>query len=405
MRENRSVSSPARIFSSWPAVGFFPLLIQLALGLMALSFAPPAKAVVPVDISIQTPQIGDHALHILSSNLLELVLINTESPNSSVSPWNWVNNQQLFVAPRAGGVEVIVDGQLDPIIGMGFKRRPVYAPLLNWDLRIGNQLYLQLSNSIPNAASVKVLNNGSVWPSTLVFSSSADPLRFNPAIHVNQEGYMPGYPKVAVVGYYLGDMGEMQIPSTKFELIEAASGNKVFEGSLNPRKDVGYLYLPAPYQAVFQADFTAFNTPGEYRVSVPGMGASLPFHIDEGIAMDFARTYELGIFHQRGGYDVNMPFTRFTHAADPLAPALVPTNASALFAFTWRTVSNYCTQINPDNPPQVAPAMTNYAAQLFPFVNQGAVSVSGGHFEAGDYNRVTYNAAQVKIGRAWCRDR
>src|SRR5207247_6034746 len=33
------------------------------------------------------------------------------------------------------------------------------------------------------------------------------------------------------------------------------------------------------------------------------------------------------------------------------------------------------------------------AAQVYPFVKQGQVAVSGGHFEAGDYNRVTYNAA------------
>src|SRR6185437_11824406 len=34
-------------------------------------------------------------------------------------------------------------------------------------------------------------------------------------------------------------------------------------------------------------------------------------------------------------------------------------------------------------------------AQLYPFVNQGPVDTTGGHFEAGDYNRVTYNSAQL----------
>src|SRR6516164_9447076 len=78
-----------------------------------------------------------------------------------------------------------------------------------------------------------------------------------------------------------------------------------------------------------------------------------------------------------------------------MAPASVPTNDSAPFAFTWETVSNYATQLNPDNPTQIAPILTNYPAQLFPFVNQGTASVSGGHFEAGDYNRVAYNGAQI----------
>src|SRR5207253_1745579 len=110
---------------------------------------------------------------------------------------------------------------------------------------------------------------------------------------------------------------------------------------------------------------------------------------------DFARTYALGMYHQRSGFNVALPFTRFTHAPDHMAPASVPTNASAPFAFTWYTVSNYVIDVNSDNPPQTAPQLTNFSAQLYPFVNRGQVAVSGGHFEAGDYNRVTYNAAQL----------
>src|SRR5262249_33988273 len=234
-----------------------------------------------------------------------------------------------------------------------------------------------------------------LWPTNLAFSTVADPLRFNPAIHVNQEGYLPSSPKIAEVGYYLGSLGEMAIPTNKFFLINAQSGASIFQGSLTLRADVGYKYIPTPYQNVYEADFTGWTTPGQYRLLVPGMGASLPFQIDEGIAMDFARTYALGMFHQRSGFNVAMPFTRFTHGADHLAPASVPTNASAPFAFTWSTISNYSSEVNSANPPQAAPGLTNYQTQLFPFQNPGVVSVPGGHFEAGDYNRVTYNGAQL----------
>ncbi|MDQ6631049.1 MAG: glycoside hydrolase family 9 protein, partial [Verrucomicrobiota bacterium] len=222
-----------------------------------------------------------------------------------------------------------------------------------------------------------------------------DPFRYSPAIHVNQEGYLPAYPKKASVGYYLGNMGEMAVPTNSFSLVNAQNGSTVYQGTLTLRRDVGYTYTPTPYQSVYEADFSSFTTPGAYRVVVPGMGASLPFRIDEGIGMDFARTYALGMFHQRSGYNVAMPFTRFTHAADHLAPASVPTNASAPFAFTWTKISNYASEVNSDNPPQIAPRLTNSSAQLYPFINQGSVGVSGGHFEAGDYNRLTYNAAQL----------
>ena len=187
----------------------------------------------------------------------------------------------------------------------------------------------------------------------------------------------------------------MVIPTNKFLIVDAQSGVTMYQGTLTQRLDVGYQYTPTPYQNVYEADFSSWTTPGEYRLEVPGMGASLPFRIDEGIGLDFARTYALGMFHQRGGYSVGMPFTRFTHAADHLAPATVPTNASTPYEFTWMTVSNYAGEVNSDNPVQIAPILTNYNAQLFPFTNQGPLSVTGGHFEAGDYNRVTYNGAQL----------
>ena len=349
-----------------------------------------------LDPDVQTPQTGDHALHILSPNLLELFLVNTKQPDPGrVDSWDWVTDQQTFNPPAVSKIKVLIAGQPDSITGIGFKRRPRYAPLLYWDLRIDNQLYLQLSRAVPDGATVQVVNDGTLWPTNLTFSAVADPLRFNPAIHVNQEGYLPNYPKTAALGYYLGDLGEMPIPTNSFRIVDAQTGASVFQGLLTLRKDVGYNYTPTPYQNVYQADFTGLKTPGLYYLAVPGMGASLTFRIDEGVAMAFARTYELGMFHQRSGFNVAMPFTRFTHAQDRLAPASVPTNDSAPFAFTWQTVSNYSSEINSDNPPQIAPGLTNYSAQLYPFLAQGTVSVSGGHFEAGDYNRVTYNAAQL----------
>src|SRR5262249_50674131 len=254
-------------------------------------------------------------------------------------------------------------------------------------------LYLQLGNPIPEGASVQVLNDGTLWPTNMIFAASADPLRFSPAIHVNQEGYMTGYPKKAAVGYYLGDMGEMPIPTTTFFIVVADTGASVYQGGLTLRPDVGYNYTPTPYQKVYEADFTSWTTPGEYRLLVPGVGTSLPFRIDEGTAMNFARTYALGMYHQRSGTEIGLPFTRFSHALDHAAPALVPTNNITPFAFTWETISKYASEVSPENPPQIAPPLTNYQAQLFPFMNQGQVSVSGGHFEAGDYNRVTYNGA------------
>ena len=361
-----------------------------------LFFVDRAVAVDTFDVDLHLPKPGDYTLRILSPNLLELFRVNTKQPNPAhVDSWDWVDASGNFVPPDTSNIRVIVSGQTNQVTGLGFKRRPLYAPLELYDLRIANYLYLQLINPITNGQSVQVINDGTLWPTNLNFSAKADPQRYNPAIHVNQEGYVPSFPKKAMVGYYLGSLGEMPIPSNTFWLVNAQSGATVFSGNLTPRLDIGYAYTPTPYQNVREADFSSFTTPGQYFLVVPGMGASLPFRIEEGIAMAFARTYALGLFHQRSGFHVAMPFTRFTHGADHLAPASVPTNATSPTPFTWNAISNNAIEVNPDNPPQTAPMLTNPAAQLYPYINSGPVSVSGGHFEAGNYSRVTWNMAQV----------
>jgi hypothetical protein len=370
--------------------------VELLVVALGLTLAGSAGAVIPSAQDIQTSQIGDHALHVISPTVLELSLVNTADSNTGlVNMWDWVDSNQNFVAPNTSSVHVLVNGQAYPVSSVGFRRRPVYAPLLYWDLRIGNSLYLLLGSAIPTGASVQVTNDGALWPTAMLFSSVASPLRYSPAIHVNQEGYVPSFPKKAEVGYYLGNLGELALPTNIFFLVNAGTGSNAFQGTLSARQDVGYQYTPAPYQNVYDADFSSWTNAGEYYISVPGLGASLPFHIDNGIAMDFARTYAIGLFHQRSGVSVGMPYTRFTHAIDHTAPAAVPTNATPPFDFTWQTVSNYSGEINSDNPPQTSPVLTNYNAQLFPFINKPSASVSGGHFEAGDYNRVTYNGAQI----------
>src|SRR4030095_9301741 len=117
-------------------------------------------------------------------------------------------------------------------------------------------------------------------PTSLPFSAIADPQRYNPAIHVNQEGYLPAYPKKGIIGYYLGSLNEMPIPTNTFLLVDAQTGATCYQGTLTLRTDTGYNYSPTPYQTVYEADFSGYTIPGTYRILVPGMGASMPFRID-----------------------------------------------------------------------------------------------------------------------------
>ena len=71
-----------------------------------------------------------------------------------------------------------------------------------------------LRSPIADNQAVKVKNtSGSLWSSATTFTNNTSALRISPAIHVNQEGYMPNFSKKAMVGYYLGSLGEMDIPA------------------------------------------------------------------------------------------------------------------------------------------------------------------------------------------------
>lgn len=337
------------------------------------------------------PPVGAHQLRILSPAILELTLITTKEPGSApVTQWSFVDANGKAHLPGRNQFCVLTDGKTNDVQAVGFKRRVLYAPLKHRDLRIGNHLYLRLATAIKAGQSVRVLDpDGKLWPASTHFTAAADPLRWNPAIHVNEVGYLPAQSKRAMVGFYLGSLGEMDIPNLEFEIVDASSSKTRFSGKLTPRPDVGFPFVC--YQKVFQADFSDFRTPGEYRLQVPGLGASFPFFIDDGVAGAFARTYALGIYHQRCGTANAMPFTRFTHGPCHTAPAEVPTMSSR-FDFVNETLAGYAAPEN-KNPNQTAPPLKNVAASLYPFVNKGPVDVSGGHHDAGDYSKYTADSA------------
>ena len=175
-----------------------------------------------------------------------------------------------------------------------------------------------------------------------------------------------------------------------FKLIEAQSGRPVYQGHLTSRADHG---LPFPsYQKVMEADFSAYKTSGEYRLLIPGLGASFPFFINEGVAAAFARTYALGLYHQRCGMENALPFTRFTHSPCHTAPAEIPTPHSHYIYVGYNRPKSADFA---ENPRHIAPQLKDEASQLYPFVKRGKINVAGGHHDAGDYSKYTINSAAL----------
>jgi len=299
--------------------------------------------------------------------------------------------------PQTRELQVLVDGKPASIDQLGFKRRVLYAPLKKRDLRIGNALYVKLFRALTEGQQVEVRNpGGKLWvDGQSRFEERMAAQRWSPAIHVNQTGYVPGFPKIAMAGYYLGSMRELEPASfsgsdkPRFSILDADSGEQVFSGPLLPRPDRGFTF--PTYQKVVQADFTEFKKPGRYRLFVPGLGVSFSFWIDEGVAGAFARAYALGLYHQRCGAPNELPFTRFTHEPCHTAPADHPTRE---FKAVQRLIKGM-SDSGKDDPRLKAPQLESVDTSLYPFVRKGKVDVSGGHHDAGDYSKYTINSAAL----------
>ncbi|HEX2751473.1 MAG TPA: glycoside hydrolase family 9 protein, partial [Verrucomicrobiales bacterium] len=332
------------------------------------------------------PVPGDHCLRILAPGVLELTLITTKAPDARPAQWDFATGEGQASLPAPDQFTVTANGVPHGVSAVGFKRRALYAPLTKRDLRIGNYLTLQLAKPVSSDSVVEVttpLNPKSRFVATAAKS------RWSPVIHTNQTGYEPSWPKTAMVGYYTGSTGELAVPPGDFHLV-TMDGREVFTGTLKPRPDEGFPSTVKPYQLALEADFSRFTVPGEYRLSVAGLGASYPFYIQEGITAAFARTCALGLYHQRCGCENALPFTRFLHSPCHTAPAEIPTPD---FKKTARHLADMSADWN-RNPRHTAPQLKDVNASLYPFVNQGKIDVSGGHHDAGDYSKYTINSAQ-----------
>ncbi len=101
--------------------------------------------------------------------------------------------------------------------------------------------------------------------------------------HLNQVGYLPDYPKIALIA---GTQGEM------FKVVATATGRSVYADRLGPG-----IVDEETLETVRPADFSALTTPGEYVLVVPGVGRSPAFRIGpevfDSLARDAIRSYDV----------------------------------------------------------------------------------------------------------------
>ena len=140
----------------------------------------------------------------------------------------------------------------------------------------------------------------------------------SPAVHVSAIGFRPDDPfKRAYLSTWLGTGGVLHYPDRlRFQLLDDATGQPVFTGPVQ-------LLVSADSPEAFKAgrnysktdvlgmDFSAFATPGRYRVCVQGIGCSYPLEIGDDVWMRAFQLSMKGLLHLRSGIELGPPFTDY----------------------------------------------------------------------------------------------
>lgn len=215
-------------------------------------------------------------------------------------------------------------------------------------------LYLTLPHALVPGRTYTVAWTGSlaVAPASATFTFHPDTSR-SEAVHVNLLGYSPSAPgRYGYLYHWMGTRGSLDLAAwagRPFRLVEAAGGATVFTGTIAFRKSAtnaetgqasdtpGRNFLGA---AVWECDFSAFSTPGTYRLAVDGIGCSFPFEIRTDAYRTAFRAVMKGIFQQRSGIALDAAHTNQPRPAPhnplPVAQGGTPGFQNRLFYTTAR---------------------------------------------------------------------
>lgn len=180
----------------------------------------------------------------------------------------------------------------------------------------------------------------------LLLAATLHAQKITTAIKLNQCGFYPHAPKVAVV--------TDSVTGNNFYVTTTNLRDTVFRGTLSDIKRSAYSATKTR-----TADFSALAVPGSYVVAVPGLGHSYVFDIRAQVHHNVAAAVLKGYYYQR--------------ASMPLEEA---------FAGKWRRSAGH-----PDNKVLI------HAGAAGSQRPEGAViKTPGGWYDAGDYNKYIVNS-------------
>lgn len=188
------------------------------------------------------------------------------------------------------------------------------------DMDYAHYSYLELPKPMQSGKNYTIsLKNGKKV--TFLFDEKATLAR---SIKVNQVGYMASMGhKYAYLGCHLFEFGAMDCSYAKrFDLIDAKTGKVIYSGKPTLRGErlhftdgAGKSDPKKPLisgENVYELDFSSVTAPGIYFISIPEVGRSWPFRIDDGIYGEIFFMNMRGLFHQRASFELTSDYTAWT---------------------------------------------------------------------------------------------
>lgn len=250
---------------------------------------------------------------------------------------------------------------------VSFRSRLINVSLRRNTVEVGNHVFLLFDQPLQQGKRY-VLEVDSAFPVAfepvpIVFDAHRN---VSENIRVNQVGYLLGRPKYAMVGQYIGTLGPLPFELDTFFLVDAATGDKVYQG----RAELIQSYDVHTGQKVYRLDFSEFDRPGTYHVFVPQIGVSFDFRIAADVFNHVGTALMHGLVTQRSCYDGLTPdFTRFHRPASHCDDAYLDIASLEV--------------VQPSHPPHL---MADYENRTF-------MDTTRGHHDAGDYGKYVYNGA------------
>lgn len=206
-------------------------------------------------------------------------------------------------------------------------------------VRYGIWSYLELPTPMLSGKSYEIRLGGPFAGRSATLTWSLDRC-VSRAIKIDQVGYTLGSAApFAYLGWWIPGLGAVDFgEAPAWEAVDAANGTVVAKGAAKLRDEASRC-LPtktAPDQAkrpliagekVYEIDLSGIRASGSYYLRVAGVGRSWPFRVAADVYGEAFYVAMRGLFHQRGSFALEKPFTPWTRPrlhAQPVFESQLP---------------------------------------------------------------------------------